>query len=117
MNQDSFVRMLLMEEFNEDIYVLCKHLTGPFIIVWWNWVKQLSHTDERRGLWTSSSGKWKAHPVQSHNVGLKAETLIVTQLLSSTAVARALTWPCTHMWLCMHTYTHRQNRAFVKGAP
>lgn len=36
---------------------------------------------------------WKAHPVRGHYLGLTAEVPIVTALLSSTAVARALIWP------------------------
>lgn len=60
---------------------------------------------------------WKAHPVQSHYLGLRAETLIVTPLLSSTAVARALTWSCMCMWLRVHTYTLRdiQYRHYIIG--
>ncbi len=44
-------------EWKVDTYPL-QPLTGPFIILWWNWVKQLSlfaaRTDERRGLFSQS---------------------------------------------------------------
>lgn len=51
---------LLMGEFNElnEKLIHMQPLTGPFIILWWNWVKQLSlfvaHTYKRRGLFSQS---------------------------------------------------------------